>query len=118
MRAPTSSSCRAVMALTAPRVPTGMNAGVSTIPCGVSSSPRRASPSRCVTRKEKDMGQDIVNAQRPTPNSQVDVPFAADEFTVGSWELEGGSWELSAGFAERSSILCGVKRLRVGVLYG
>ena len=40
--APRSSRSRWVTALTAPRVPTGMNAGVCTTPCGVVSSPRRA----------------------------------------------------------------------------
>src|SRR5436309_2768910 len=39
------------MAFTAPRVPTGMNAGVSTTPCGVVITPRRARPSVCVRRK-------------------------------------------------------------------
>ena len=34
-----------VTALTAPAVPTGMKAGVSTAPCGVVSFPTRASPS-------------------------------------------------------------------------
>src|SRR6516162_3770292 len=47
--APRSSRSRCVTALTAPRVPTGMNAGVCTTPCGVVSVPRRAVPSLFVT---------------------------------------------------------------------
>src|SRR5207253_7715791 len=43
--APASSRSRWRIALTAPCVPTGMNAGVWTMPCGVRSSPRRAPPS-------------------------------------------------------------------------
>ena len=43
--APRSSRSRWVTAFTAPRVPTGMKAGVWIRPCGVSSSPRRAAPS-------------------------------------------------------------------------
>ena len=47
--APAAARSRGVTALTAPAVPTGMNAGVSTGPCGVSSRPRRARPSLAVT---------------------------------------------------------------------
>src|SRR5688572_9852561 len=43
--APSSSRSRCSMALTVPCVPTGMNAGVCTTPCGVWNSPRRAAPS-------------------------------------------------------------------------
>src|SRR5678815_5468770 len=38
------------MPFTAPCVPTGMNAGVSTSPCAVVITPRRARPSVCVKR--------------------------------------------------------------------
>ncbi len=40
------------MAFTAPCVPTGMKAGVSTTPCGVVMTPARAAPSVWVTLKE------------------------------------------------------------------
>ena len=43
--APASSRSRWRVALTVPCVPTGMNAGVCTTPCGVWNSPRRAAPS-------------------------------------------------------------------------
>jgi hypothetical protein len=43
--APASSSSCTVIAFTAPCVPTGMNAGVCTCPCGVDITPARASPS-------------------------------------------------------------------------
>ena len=49
MAAPAAARSRGVTALTAPAVPTGMNAGVSTAPCAVSSRPRRARPSHAVT---------------------------------------------------------------------
>src|SRR5687767_5033419 len=49
--APASSTSRCRMALTAPWVPTGMNAGVWTTPWGVSNSPRRAWPSLDLTVK-------------------------------------------------------------------
>ena len=45
IRAPASSSVRTVIAFTAPWVPTGMKAGVSTSPCGVDITPARAAPS-------------------------------------------------------------------------
>src|SRR6188472_399569 len=54
--APASSRSRKRVALTAPRVPTGMNAGVCTSPCGVVRTPRRADPSEWVTRNEKGLG--------------------------------------------------------------
>ena len=47
--APRSSRSRCVTAFTAPCVPTAMNAGVFTTPCGVVSTPRRAAPCVCVT---------------------------------------------------------------------
>src|SRR5215212_448601 len=53
--APASSTSRNVIAFTAPRVPTGMNAGVCTSPCGVLRTPRRAFPSVCVTRNPDGM---------------------------------------------------------------
>src|SRR5215213_3863371 len=53
MRAPISARSRGSTPLTVARVPTGMNTGVSTGPCGVSITPRRAWPSRCVTRNAK-----------------------------------------------------------------
>src|SRR5436190_3214445 len=86
--APASSTSRKVIPFTAPRVPTGMNAGVCTVPCGVSSTPRRAAPSLWVTRKEKGSGL----------------------MTHGSRDGSG-----DAGRYWYSDI---VKRLRVGVLYG
>src|SRR5829696_8801558 len=43
--APIASRSRCSAALTDPCVPTGMNAGVCTTPCGVSNSPTRAVPS-------------------------------------------------------------------------
>src|SRR5688572_14700549 len=49
--APVSSTSRCRIAFTAPWVPTGMNAGVCTTPCGVSNSPSRAAPSVARTVK-------------------------------------------------------------------
>src|SRR6188768_2853285 len=43
--APIPSRSRCSVAFTLPCVPTGMKAGVSTVPCGVVSVPRRAAPS-------------------------------------------------------------------------
>src|SRR6266550_8414490 len=40
-------------AFTVARVPTGMNAGVSTAPCGVEKTPARAAPAVNSMRKEK-----------------------------------------------------------------
>jgi hypothetical protein len=41
-------------------VPTGMNAGVSTGPCAVVSTPRRARPSVFVTRKPNDIVLSLI----------------------------------------------------------
>jgi hypothetical protein len=41
---------------TVPCVPTGMKAGVCTLPCGVTNSPRRAAPSVEIKLKEKGPG--------------------------------------------------------------
>ena len=49
---------RASAPLTVAWVPTGMNIGVSTVPCGVSSRPRRARPS--VARRSKRIDIDAV----------------------------------------------------------
>src|SRR4029453_4463787 len=77
------------MALTAPRVPTGMNAGVCTTPCGVVNSPRRAAPSRLRMRKGN-----------------------------WSFTAFKHSEERSGPGHPPSCYPCTVKRLRVGVLYG
>src|SRR5581483_1181120 len=50
--APSARSCRGGTPLTAPSVPTGMNAGVCTSPCGVRRMPVRAAPARAVTSNE------------------------------------------------------------------
>ena len=50
--APASRTSSGARALTAACVPTGMNAGVRTSPCGVASTPARAAPSVAVTVKE------------------------------------------------------------------
>jgi hypothetical protein len=50
--APASSRSRRVTALTAAAVPTGMKAGVSTAPCGVTRVPARARPHRASTANE------------------------------------------------------------------
>src|SRR5437764_3870291 len=47
--APTRRRSSGAIALTDATVPTGMNCGVSTSPCGSVSFPRRAAPSLCVT---------------------------------------------------------------------
>src|SRR5450631_2104183 len=52
--APMASRSSGVIALTVPYVPTGMNAGVSTVPRPNSSRPRRAAPSRA--NKSNRMG--------------------------------------------------------------
>src|SRR5215469_14195853 len=49
MRTPVAATPSGVIALTVPAVPTGMNTGVSTGPCAVTSRPRRAAPSRADT---------------------------------------------------------------------
>src|SRR5262245_58324009 len=41
------------IAFTVPAVPTGMKAGVRTVPRGIATSPRRAAPSVPISRKEK-----------------------------------------------------------------
>jgi hypothetical protein len=42
--APVPRTWRGVTPLIEPAVPTGMNAGVSTVPCGVCNRPQRAAP--------------------------------------------------------------------------
>src|SRR6266508_1982356 len=66
MSAPSSTTSRWSMALTAPCVPTGMNAGVCTTPWGVVNSPRRASPSvaRSVNVKVKALTISTLNKLR------------------------------------------------------
>jgi hypothetical protein len=49
MRAPRRSMSPDDNALTVACVPTGMNTGVSTTPCAVSSKPARARPARATT---------------------------------------------------------------------
>ena len=51
--APVAATSSGNMALTVAPVPTGMKAGVRTIPRGVAIAPVRAAPSRALTAKEK-----------------------------------------------------------------
>ncbi len=51
--APVWRTCSQVSALTVPAVPTGMKAGVSITPRGVTSRPARAAPSRARISKGK-----------------------------------------------------------------
>ncbi len=52
MSAPVARTESAVIALTVPAVPTGMNAGVAMSPCAVARTPVRAAPSVAVMRWE------------------------------------------------------------------
>ncbi len=51
--APVDRTASAVIALTVAAVPTGMKAGVSTVPCAVWMRPRRARPSLASSSKAK-----------------------------------------------------------------
>src|SRR3954468_13926411 len=76
MRAPISARSRGSTPFTVARVPTGMNTGVSTGPCGVSITPRLASPSRCVTRNPKAAATDEGYTRIDNSTSRTDdVPF-------------------------------------------
>src|SRR6188768_297934 len=76
MRAPISARSRGSTPFTVARVPTGMNTGVSTGPCGVSITPRLASPSRCVTRNPKPAATDEGYTRIDNSTSGTDdVPF-------------------------------------------
>src|SRR4028118_2211719 len=65
--APAAASSRGCTPLTAPRVPTGMKAGVSITPCGVTRRPRRAAPEVAKTSScrgmEGDLGLRLALAQ-------------------------------------------------------
>ena len=62
MEAPTSATSRGESVLTAPSVPTGMKAGVSTDPCGVKNTPERAAPSVAKTSKRNDDDEPITGS--------------------------------------------------------
>src|SRR3954470_11086411 len=52
MSAPAARTWSMYIAFTVPPVPTGMNAGVRTMPRGIAISPRLACPSEAISRKE------------------------------------------------------------------
>src|SRR6185436_7925400 len=62
IEAPAAASSRGGIPLTAPSVPTGMKAGVSTTPWGVESRPRRAAPHLATTSNVRGM-----KTSPPTP---------------------------------------------------
>src|SRR5690242_13526605 len=72
IEAPAPSNSWGVIPLTAPSVPTGMNAGVSTTPWGVVSRPRRAWPSVARTWKVRGMAPRSRLRLRGTLARQVD----------------------------------------------
>ena len=62
--------------MTDPWVPTGMNIGVVTVPCGNTNSPRRAELLGSVARMVKDTGKGIQIAAGPAP-AKPNPPAAA-----------------------------------------
>src|SRR6185436_4610082 len=63
IEAPAAASSRGGIPLTAPSVPTGMKAGVSTTPWGVESRPRRAAPQVAVTSNVR--GTETISQRSP-----------------------------------------------------
>src|SRR5262249_19516953 len=123
--APRSSRSRCVIALTAPRVPTGMKTGVSTTPCAVRSTPRRACPSVWVTSNPNGIAA-ASSSQLPASSFQLPVSsFQLDISDIG-YRLSVIGFRTSdvgrrtSDVGPRTSVLYSgrVKRLRVGVLYG
>jgi hypothetical protein len=69
---PTSCRSRGSTPFTVPRVPTGINAGVSMEPCGVWKTPARASPSLEMRSKEKPViGEDELEELRARAKLQL-----------------------------------------------
>src|SRR5262249_45619924 len=96
--APSSFSCAGVMPLTVACVPTGMNAGVLTVPCAVVRRPQRAGPSPATTPKPPAGGEEMENREPGTENWEPLNRFAGSEFPVlcsrFSILLSGsGGWE-------------------------
>ena len=88
--APSASSSAGVSDFTVPFVPTGMNAGVSTSPCAVVSTPARAAPSVAVT--EKLMAQ----ASRVGDSSGVTTDQPSGTVTLVFTDIEGSTRLLDA----------------------
>src|SRR5918993_2708373 len=107
-----SSRSRCVTDFTAPRVPTGMKAGVWITPCGVCTSPRRAAPSVCSSLNWNIPYQHVIfysSSWRPTPTLLRSVARLRRATLRHLTQAAG---------AAVSRYPEGVKRLRVGVLYG
>src|SRR5579871_333888 len=109
--APDASTSRGVTPLTAPCVPTGMNAGVCTTPCAVVRSPARAGPSVWVTRKPN---ADTACSSHPdlTPRTTRDQARSAGRGSRVRCPGPKQRWE------QRYVYTVPVKKLRVGVVYG
>src|SRR5262245_43933839 len=109
--APRSSRSRCVTALTAPRVPTGMNTGVCTTPCGVRSSPRRARPSRWVTVKSKGTQRLWLDSNRPLHSSASCILWYVKRLRVGV--LYGGrSGEHEVSLASAAAVFAHLDKKR------
>ncbi len=67
--------------LTAPCVPTGMNAGVSTSPCAVVITPRRAQPSVAISAETKAWHRE-ENSLQSLKLHQVDAEDTETSFTT------------------------------------
>src|SRR3954451_11461212 len=135
-----ASTGRCVIGFTGARVPTGMNAGVSTNPWGVVSVPRRADPSRARIANPNDgVG---ISSSRVGPAPNACARFRSRSYRAATSRLELRLALLAAASCLLSCLLPSclpascllppasciltpdflyseiVKRLRVGVLYG
>src|SRR5262245_52409928 len=114
MSAPASRTSRQCTPFMAPWVPTGMKAGVRTMPCGVAISPTRAAPSVPVRRKEK--GSDIgLRYQAGTANSKQAAAVSGPR-SVSRRAGSGPEVPVDAGAdhvrAERNAVV----EVRIGVV--
>ena len=75
-------------------VPTGKNAGVATVPCGVDISPRRAAPSVASKRKEKTAGISV----------QATVPLGCPDASTAAVAAASALSKLPAGCQASSSV--------------
>src|SRR5229473_6845372 len=89
--APVAATSSGRIAFTVAAVPTGMKAGVSTIPCAVCIRPRRAAPSRARRVKEKSL---ICAARAPLPlRAQPGRPLYGRPREGSIAERSNGLWE-------------------------
>src|SRR5258708_16410050 len=94
MPAPSSSSASCVRPFTVAAVPTGMNTGVSIVPCGVANRPRRAPPASVFATSNEKFTPRVYQEKMKVQPTRITTKTAHTVSVVDSRKSKGTGKEL------------------------